>query len=261
MSLISTPPKQYYTAHISYNGTNYYGWQRQKSLPTIQSLILDALKEIAPAGTSVNIIGASRTDAKVHALDQVAQIIVQFSMAPSDLKNKLNSLLPSDISILNITPSHSKFMVIYQAKQKEYFYLFSNQSNPYLSDSHIVNFIEPLNFSRMRQACTYLKGKHSFHNFQYKMNPRNSAIRELFECRIVEDPSYAPNKKYPVYALEVSANGFLKQMVRILMGTLINMGQGIHHPQEVFSSFHPESPQKLGFISPADGLHLQKIHY
>ena len=259
--LISKSTKFYYTAQIAYDGFLYHGWQRQISLPTVQATILKALSQIVPEGASVNVIGASRTDAKVHAIEQVAQIIIEFKIEPQDLLLQLNYLLPTDIEITNIKQSHSKFMVIYQATKKDYYYLFSNDKITQVQDNHIVNFVEPLNLEQMKIGCKVFIGEHSFHNFQYKMNPNNTTTRTIFTCRIVKNPSYAPESISDIYSLEISGSGFLKQMVRIIMGTLINIGQGFSLPDEIYSSLHVDSPIKLGFISPAYGLHLQKIHY
>ncbi len=252
--------KYYYTATISYQGTNYFGWQKQPTLPTIQQTLENCFKQVFPA-EQVQFIGASRTDARVHAIAQIAQIITTLKIMPEELQQKLNNTLPNDIRIKKIKNSHSKFMVIYQVTSKEYFYLFSNQPQVKKEHLNIVNFQEPLDIETMQSSCSIFLGTHSFHNFQYKMNPKNSPIRSIHHCAIIKDPPYAPICPYPVFALEISGNGFLKQMVRIIMGTLLNIGQGLQTPDAIYSAFHPESNLKLGFIAPAYGLHLKEIHY
>jgi len=252
--------KSYYLFEISYIGLNYFGWQKQKQFATIQGEIEKALKELCNS-EKIKTFGASRTDSKVSALSNFFRASLPSPFETLVLKSKLNHLLPQDIRVLNVKETTKNFLVSKSSKAKEYLYQFSFDD---LSEEQL-KFITPLDkqidIDKMMAGCSLFIGEHSFHNYQYRGTTKNK-VRTIIECEIIPTPliNFSPENK-KVYTLRIKGNGFLKQMVRIIMGTLIELGENKISQDQILDSLDVESNLKLGHIAPGNALFLHYIEY
>jgi tRNA pseudouridine38-40 synthase len=256
--------KKYYMVKLQYCGVRYHGWQKQKDHSSIHQTFEEALKECVPAEVETHSMGASRTDARVHALGQVVKVTISdYDLEPSELTSKLNQALPFDIRAINSIRTHRQVKVILWAKEKEYIYKFHNSpdTTPWMYP-YVVNFEEPLDIKKMQKAAKLFIGEHNFKNYCYRGTQVKETIRKVFECEIIEDHQLdLDHNSITSYALRIRGNGFLKQMVRIIMGTLVQVGNGTVTLEQVKESLKTGSTMKLGFISPPHGLFLKEIKY
>lgn len=256
---------KYYLVKLSYNGIRYFGWQKQKQFKSVHDTFESALKDALPPDTIFHSIGASRTDARVHALGQVVRVnLTDLNLEPSELKQRLNSKLPFDIRVENVIRTHSYFKVIAFAKDKEYLYLFHNnrETSPWMFP-YTVNFEEELDIQKMKEAAKLFIGEHDFKNYCYRGQNVKNSIRKVYECEIIENHQLdLVGQSIKSYALRIRGAGFLKQMVRIIMGALVQVGNGTIELSDIRSSLeNPQDERKLGFISPPHGLFLHFIKY
>lgn len=256
---------KYYLVKLSYNGIRYFGWQKQKQFPSVHQAFEDALKNALPQETEFHTIGASRTDARVHALGQVVRVnLTDLNLEPAELKRILNQNLPFDIRAENVIRTHSYFKVIAFAKDKEYLYLFQNkaETRPWMFP-YTVNFEEELNFNLMAEAAKLFVGEYDFKNYCYRAEHVSNTVRKVYECELIEQYQMdLDGIQINSHALRIRGAGFLKQMVRIIMGTLVQIGNGTVTIEQVRQSLEcPQNRQKLGFIAPPHGLFLHFIKY
>ena len=256
---------KYYLVKLSYNGIRYFGWQKQKQFPSVHEAFETALKKALPEETVFHTIGSSRTDARVHALGQVVRVnLTDLDLEPNELKERINAKLPFDIQATQVIRTHSYFKVIAFTKDKEYLYLFENeaQTNPWMFP-YTVNFEEELNIDLMKEAAKLFVGEHDFKNYCYRGEHVSNTIRKVYECELIENHEMKlGNQKITSFALRIRGAGFLKQMVRIIMGTLIQIGNGTISKEDIIESLEkPEQIKKLGFIAPPHGLFLNFIKY
>jgi tRNA pseudouridine38-40 synthase len=238
---------------ISYDGTNYHGWQKQKSQPTIQGTIEMALKKIL--NEEVSLTGAGRTDAGVHAIGQVANFRIKKMKIPvAKLPFVLNNLLPQDIRILKAEEVNDNFNARKFAKSKTYLYVISNTpvQSPF-SAPYSWHILDKLNLKRMREAGKMFTGKKDFRAFMASDSTSKSSIRTIKKLSIT--------KKNGQIFITVSANGFLKQMVRNIVGTIVETGLGKLDPSEIPEIISSGDRKMAGVCAPARGLFLLKVDY
>jgi len=252
----------YYRLIIQYKGSSYLGWQIQpdSSGLTVQGELNKALKSISKS-QNVKSIGAGRTDAGVHALGQVAKIGIELDIKPENLLKALNVNLPDDIRVIGVEVSDEVFLPTTFAKSKEYHYRFTcnNISSPFQKD-FIYNYPFELDLLKMREACKILIGTHDFSNFYCEGTEVSHNIRKIYECEIIEvhqDLWMLP----PHYVFRIVGNGFLKQMVRLLMGAILNIGRGKINLEEFKSSLGPIKVKRLGPVVPSCGLYMVRVNY
>jgi tRNA pseudouridine38-40 synthase len=253
-----------YKAILEYNGRHYFGWQIQNDVRTIQGDLVQALKKINKNG-DVRVIGASRTDRGVHALGQVCRIEQSIDMDPNALKAALNSLLDKDINLLSVSREDESFHPIFQVDWKEYFYLFTygNSQARCFQSGLISHFNFPLDLKLVEKACAELIGEFDFQNYFCTGSEVPTTIRSIYECELI------PLEKHPTYEqlfghgymIRFKGSGFLKQMIRLLMGALWNVGRGQVSMEDFKNSLVQPRNQKLGPVAPADGLYLSNISY
>ena len=220
---------------IQYNGSNYCGWQKQPDSLGIQGTIEKAIHDITRE--EVKLTGSGRTDAGVHALGQVANFKLENAIPVDKIPNALNSKLPKDISIIDCTEVDDEFHSRYNAKGKTYRYLIHNsvyRSPIYKDISYHVKY--DLDFDKMVKESKYLIGTHDFKGFMSS----GSSVKDT--------------------VLEVEGNGFLYNMVRIIVGTLVDIGRGRINKslKEIVES---KSRSECGHTAPAHGLFLKKVDY
>ena len=240
---------------IAYDGTNYAGWQIQKNAPTVQETIEKVLHRILQE--KVRLTGASRTDAGAHAIGQAANFTIR-GRAPNlqILLRGLNGLLPRDIRILKIERVPSEFHSQFDAKKKLYRYTIVTSPEALPQERFFVyHYPYSLNVNTMKQAARFLAGRHDFASFQSAGATRRdtSTIRTVHRLQIFQ--------KKDRLIFEVEANGFLYTMVRTIIGTLLEVGNGKRRVKDVRTILTQRDRCQAGAVLPAKGLVLQRVWY
>jgi tRNA pseudouridine38-40 synthase len=238
---------------IEYDGSDYHGWQRQARERTIQGTIEWAIGRIT--GEKVSLIGSGRTDAGVHALGQVANFRSASALPADVVLRALNALLPEDIVVLDCNTVPAGFHARFDAREKTYCYSLLNRSCPAaVGRQYHWHIRHPLNVPAMKVALTHLTGTHDFTSFQGAGSPRPHTIRTLSAAHI-ELPGDGR------IAITVSANGFLKHMVRNIVGTLVAVGRGRIVPDDVPAIIEARDRAAAPATAPACGLCLLGVRY
>lgn len=236
---------------VQYNGKNYCGWQRQPDSIGIQGAIENAYFELTKE--KIKVVGSGRTDSGVHALEQVANFTTESPIGAQKLPDALNSKLPKDISIIKAEEVDEEFHSRYSAKAKCYKYLIYNSRyrNPIVSDiSYQVKY--DLNLEKMVEESKSLIGEHDFFGFMSSGSQVKDTVRTIYDIKI--------EQKDGMIEIEIEGNGFLYNMVRIIAGTLVDIGRGrITDPlSDIIES---KDRSRAGHTAPAHGLFLKKVFY
>jgi tRNA pseudouridine38-40 synthase len=253
----------HYRLIIQYKGTRYLGWQVQPETAgsTIQGELNKALAVISKT-SNIKSMGAGRTDAGVHALGQVVKVSIELEINPLKLIKALNGNLPEDIRVIDGELSNETFFPTINAKSKEYHYRFTcNRVFTAFQNDLIVNYPFELDIEKMREACKILVGIHDFSNFFCEGTEVSSHVREIFECSILEIPQEKWTMLPGHYVFRIVGNGFLKQMVRLLMGAIWNIGRGKINLDHFKASLSAEKTQRLGAVAPPHGLYMVCVNY
>jgi tRNA pseudouridine38-40 synthase len=238
---------------IEYAGSRYCGWQRQNNDPTIQEAIEQALKKMT--GRNISLIGSGRTDAGVHAWGQVANFKCETTLKAEDFLGGLNSLTPEDIVIAACEEVNDEFHARFSAKSKRYIYRILNRSNPAaVYRQYAWHIRKDLNLEAMRAAISHLIGSHDFKAFEGAGSPRAHTVRNVFKASLTqEDDGYA--------VFESEADGFLRFMVRNIVGTLVEVGLGKITPDDFKLILDSKDRSRAGTTAPAHGLFLKRANY
>lgn len=237
---------------IHYDGTAYHGWQRQPEHPTIQGTLEAAMERLC--GMPVEVIGSSRTDAGVHALGQAAHCNVDCPVPTENFVKALNDLLPEDIAIAEAVEAPEGFDAVSSTKNKWYRYtLFTGSIRPVLDICHCWHRPGNLDVEKMQQAAVLLIGKKDFKSFASAADRRQSSVRTLIKCEVMQNASF-------IY-FDVEADGFLYNMVRNIVGTLVEVGRGRWEPEYIKDILAAKDRSAAGPIAPASGLCLMQIYY
>lgn len=237
-----------YLLKLSYLGKNYSGYQKQKNGNSIQAELECAMKKII--GRAVQTIASGRTDAGVSAICQVVSF--ELESLPKNLDKRLNLILPEDIRVLGIETAEDGFHARFSAKKKTYLYNFyiSNVNIPFL-DSFALRVNENLDIEKIEKEIESLIGEHDFSAFCASGSSAESKVREIYSARILKNDLF--------YSLEITGNGFLYNMVRIIMGTLIEIGYGkLKNLKEVIDS---KNRARAGKTVSGVGLVLKSVEY
>lgn len=238
---------------IEYDGSSYHGWQRQKNLPTIQGEIEKALMKMT--GHNVSLTGSGRTDAGVHAFGQTANFHCDTDLLPEIFYKGLNSLLPDDIVIKECREVDETFHARYDAKNKTYSYRILNCHTPAAIGRQYAWFIrKKLDLNAMESAVSHIIGKHDFKAFEGTGSPRSHTIRDIIDAKIKRK-----NDQYLYF--EIEANGFLKHMVRNIVGTLVDAGLRKITPDDFKRILLSMDRNKAGATAPPHGLFLMHVNY
>ena len=244
-----------YRLKIQYDGTRYRGWQRQKGTDmTIQGKIERVLSEFL--GQETEIHGAGRTDAGVHALEQVAHLHISGANPPEpeELRQYLNSYLPEDIRILSADRAGERFHSRLNATGKIYrYHIIKPEADCVFMRKYAWKVPEPLEVKRMQRAVEYLLGNHDFRSFCSKPSKKKSTVRRIDGIDIEETSREIQ--------ITFRGNGFLYNMVRILTGTLVEIGSGKREPEEIQTILEHKERRYAGETAPARGLFLVKVLY
>lgn len=239
-----------YFFEIAYNGTNYHGWQRQKNAISVQEVVEKSLSMIVRE--EVVISGSGRTDTGVHCEQQYFHADIENSFHLNGLKHQLNSYLPPDISIRSIRrvtdDAHARFTAI----SRSYEYRITTEKSPFLQN---LSYFHPksLNIQTMNEAATLLLGKQDFEAFSKVKTDVNNFLCEITAAEWV--------KEKDVYIFKITANRFLRGMVRAIVGTLLNAGKGKMRPEKFQSIVAGKDRKEAGSSAPACGLFLTEVAY
>lgn len=243
---------------LSYDGTHYAGWQRQPGQPTIQGALESALAAVA--GEAVAVAGCSRTDAGVHALGQTASFALQTQIAPGQWVRALNTHLPADVAVLDCEIVLDGFHASGDALRKRYRYAIHDGTVRDVFQSRFAwHYPVRLDAPAMHAAAQALVGEHDFKSFENHGTPRPSTVRTIYDLTVrrAEDAFGQPNLVH----VEVEGNGFLYNMVRNLVGTLVDVGRGarpLHWPAEALAACDRSA---AGMTAPPQGLVLLHVTY
>ncbi len=237
---------------IEYDGTNYHGWQRQPNGNTIQEVIENSILKIS--SEKIGIIASGRTDAGVHAYGQVANLKTSASIDDLSFLKALNSMLPKDIVIKELSTVSDDFHARYSAKSKIYKYIILNRPYPssfYYRYSWYIPY--PLDITLMRKGAAILKGMHDFSSFRAASCEAKDSVRTLSRLDIYNEEDRI------VFYLE--GNGFLKHMVRNIIGTIVRVGKGKISPDEIMDILASRDRRNAGPTAPPQGLFLVSVSY
>lgn len=240
-----------YCFSVSYDGTNYYGFQIQNALPTIELELMNAFQKLLHV--SVKIVPAGRTDRYVHAIGQVFHTDIDLDIPPLGLMKGLNSYLPKDIYLTNCKKVSNDFHARFSAISKEYRYYINTQKYiPMLAN--YLPFIPNLNLEKMKQAKDYLIGEHDFKAFaSATIDPRKSTIKTINSIDFIKHDHYIE--------LRFLGNGFLKYQIRRMMGILIEIGKGHFEPYFIKELLESKNPALSKYIADGCGLYLYCVNY
>lgn len=237
---------------IEYDGTNYLGWQRQKVGNTIQGTLEEAIRVLT--NETVETIGSSRTDAGVHAKGFVANFKTSSKIPADKYREAINHKLPDDIVILKSEEVDEEFHARYNAMGKTYSYSILNREVPSaINRNYVYHVKRRLDIEAMREACNYFIGTHDFVSFKSSGSSVKTTVRTISELYLEEQED--------TIKIYVTGDGFLYNMVRIIVGTLIMVGFNKIKPNEIENIIKEKDREKAGICVPAKGLVLEKVYY
>ena len=238
---------------IEYDGSRYLGWQRLgDSDRTIQGKLENVISEMTES--KIEIIGSGRTDAGTHARGQVANFKTTSSMKLQEMQAYINHYLPQDIVVKELDQVHERFHSRYNAIGKKYIYYIWNSSIPSVFDrKYIFYYPESLDISKMNLGCSRLVGSHDFIGFSSLKKSKKSTIR------IIDDISI--QREQDILKFIFIGDGFLYNMIRIIVGTLLEIGKRSMEPEYIDEIFKSKTRSNAGFTVPAQGLFLEEVYY
>lgn len=237
---------------IEYDGTNYHGWQSQTNAAAVQDVIQSAIKKIT--GEECTLTASSRTDAGVHALGQVANFRTESNIPPNKFSYVLNSVLPDDIVIKKSEEVNQDFHAQYLAIGKKYRYLIYNSNSPSALLRNRACYVpQRLNFEAMVRAAESFVGTYDFSAFKASGGSVKTSVRTIANTSL--------NVCEDIFKFEIAGNGFLYNMVRIITGTLIEVGIGKISAKSIPEIIESRDRKRAGRTAPAHGLYLVEVYY
>ena len=247
---------------VSYDGTRFVGWQRQAEGVSIQGLLEDALARFE--GAPVAVHGAGRTDAGVHALGQVASARMTSAHPTDAVARGLNACLPPDVRVIDVQEAAADFHARFSARSKMYRYLLRNATiaSPFERTS-VWHVPEPLDVDAMRTAAHTLVGTHDFAAFRGAGSDTKETVRTITRSELTSDAfsGWQDAPMGPLIAYEVSGDGFLRHMVRAIVGTLVEIGRGRRPAPSMAALLAGGSRALAGVTAPPQGLFLVRVVY
>ena len=237
---------------LAYDGTDYVGWQRQANGVSVQQLVEEAFVPLA--GTAPTVAGASRTDAGAHALGQVASVTLEVEYAASAIQRALNIRLPPDIRVIGSVDASPGFHARSHSKGKTYRYRMA--TTPVLSPfdwRYVWHAPEPRDVDAMQHAAAAFLGRHDFASFQARGSSILDTTRTITRFELIERPSEL--------VFEVEGDGFLRHMVRAMVGTLAEVGTGLRPVESIAAMIAARDRRSAGPTAPASGLTLVSVKY
>ena len=244
-----------YFMTFSYDGTNFNGYQKQPNKRTIQKEIEDVLQQINH-GKEVSIYSSGRTDAGVHALNQKAHFNLDIKIAPDKLLRGMNSLLPLDIYVKNIDVVSDEFHARFDAIGKEYIYKINMGEYNTIERNYVFQYCKRLDIVSMERGLKYLEGTHNFKSFVKTDEEILDYDRTISQATIVRD-----SKDLNKIIITFVGTGFLRYMVRNMVGLLIEIGEGKRKPEDIPDIFKQQDRKFAGKTAPSCGLYLRNVFY
>lgn len=255
---------------LMYDGSGYAGWQRLGSTDkkcSIQTVLEDCLSTCL--GEEIKVLGSGRTDAGVHALEQVANFYCQSTQTVEDMRKSMNMVLPGDITILHMEEVDKDFHSRYMAKSKTYEYrIDQGETQSVFTRRYTYHVPSSLNVDAMLEAAAYLVGTHDFQGFSTDRKDGKSTVRTIETIHITQNyREYAFS--YSAFSetnsnelrITITGNGFLYNMVRIIVGTLLEIGEGTRQPEDINPIFESKNRQMAGITVSSQGLFLSHVQY
>ena len=247
---------------VAYDGTDYCGWQIQPNGITVEEVLNRELSRLL--GEKIRIIGASRTDSGVHALGNAAVFDTETRIPPERISYALNQRLPEDIVIVRSEEVPADWHPRYQSCVKTYEYHIFNADVPDPTRRRNTYFVSyPLNLEDMRRAAGYLTGTHDFVSFCNIRTSVEDTVRTIYDLEISRQEVYGAGsgRDGREITIRICGNGFLYNMVRIIVGTLLRVGRGFYTPEQVKDILEAENRQAAGVTAPPQGLVLVGFEY
>lgn len=237
---------------LEYVGTKYDGWQKQGNTKnTIQGKVENILTQLA--NKTVEVSGSGRTDKGVHARAQVASFKLDEKLPCDKIKNYLNKYLPLDIKVNSVSFENERFHARLNAKTKTYEYKIANvEKAPVFESKYCAYIEEKLDLNEMAKAAEYFLGKHDFLSFCSNKRYKKSTVREIYDIKI---------ERTDVISIKICGNGFLHNMVRIIVGTIVEVGMGKLKAEIIPEIFEKKDRQGAGYTMPPHGLTLIDVTY
>ena len=244
--------KQNYKLTVAYDGSRYYGWEHQPDKPTIQGKLEDVLSRMT--GAPVDVIGAGRTDAGVHAKAMTANAVLDTALSPEDIRDYMNRYLPDDICVREVRTASERFHARYKAVGKTYCYTcYVGALKPVFDRKYVLTLDGVPDVAAMQRAAALLVGEHDFKSFCGNPKMKKSTVRLVDRIEIVQKRDY-------LY-LNFHGTGFLQNMVRILVGTLLEVGFGKRPAEQMPAILESRDRTQAGYTVPPQGLCLMKVDY
>ena len=244
-----------YLITFTYDGSNFNGYQKQPRKRTVQGVMEDVLKEIN-GGKIVNLHASGRTDALVHALNQKAHFDLDIKITPNKLYRGLNSLLPDDIYVKKVEEVSDNFHARFDAIGKEYIYKINmGEYNP-IERNYVFQYCDKLDIIAMQRAISYFEGEHNFKSFTKTNDEIEDYVRKISQTSIVRD-----SKNLNEIVITFVGTGFMRYMVRNMVGLLIEVGEGKRKSEDVIEILKHENRAFAGKTAPACGLYLRNVFY
>ncbi|MBQ7875825.1 MAG: tRNA pseudouridine(38-40) synthase TruA [Clostridia bacterium] len=258
-----------YKMTIQYDGTKYQGWQRLKDTDkSIQGKIEDVLSRMC--SHKVEIHGSGRTDAGVHAIGQVASFKIETDKTLCEIQDYLNRFLPEDIAVIKVCQAEDRFHARLTPCRKTYLYRINNSNiSDVFERKYVYQVKEELDIDAMKKAASYLIGQHDFVGFSSLKKVKKSTVRTVYEVRIEESDNLSGSSSHlPLHKggnnevdIYITGDGFLYNMVRIIVGTLIEIGLGKRCASDIQKVLETKNRELAGVTAPAQGLTLYKVDY
>ncbi|MBA4421754.1 MAG: tRNA pseudouridine(38-40) synthase TruA [Syntrophus sp. (in: bacteria)] len=238
---------------IEYDGGAYCGWQRQINGISIQQVLEECIGRTT--GEEIRVIGSGRTDAGVHALHQVANFHTASRLGERSLLMGINSLLPMDIVVKEVCETPPTFHACFDAVSKVYLYRICNRPvRPALERNHAWFIWKPLDLARMAEALPVFEGRHDFSSFCSTHTDSENHVRTILAIAVEKDPD-------GMIDISVEADGFLRYMVRTIVGALVDCGRGKCNPEKAAEILAAMDRRRAGLTAPPQGLYLKDVKY
>ena len=243
-----------YKLIIAYDGTRYFGWEHQPGKDTIQGKIECVLQRMCDMKDIPEVIGAGRTDAGVHAKAMTTSVRLSTALSPSQIRDYLNRYLPDDIGIVEVREASERFHARYKAVGKTYSYTcYVGSGKPVFFRRYVSRLDFEPDVEAMAKAAAYLQGEHDFKSFCGNPKMKKSTVR------LVDSVTVRRSKNQIYFTFH--GTGFLQHMVRIMVGTLLEVGAGRLHPEQMSEILEAKDRRMAGPTAPACGLCLEKVDY
>lgn len=247
---------------VSYEGTNYYGFQTQPGGNTVQDCLEEAIRQLT--GETIKIHGSGRTDAGVHAKEQPFHFFTESQIPVERWVLALNGRLPADIRVITAKEVAEDFHSRRSAKRKTYRYsINANRIPDVFWRNFQLHHPGKLDVSAMREGLSYLLGTHDYTSFASRHSTKASHVRTIYEANLEldADPHYSGSNEQGIIHIYLTGSGFLQHMVRIIVGTLLEVGEGKRKPEDMKTILEARNRKAAGPTAESKGLMLWKVEY